>query len=99
MGKVREFLSDPARWSKGAWGRDASGTEARDARLACSFCLVGAICQTYDSPTEIDAALKKLREIIARRYRGEGAPSVVLFNDHPDTTHADILSVLDEAGL
>ena len=55
---------------------------------AVAFCLVGA-CRRCDSDTT------KLKAIIKAR----GFLSVADFNDRPNTKHADVLSVLKEAGL
>ena len=47
MDKLRDFLTE-AKWSKGAYARDARGNEVRfDSPLARKFCIMGALMYLY----------------------------------------------------
>ena len=66
-------------------------------------CLVGAVCAvTEDEHTGTFAALDALNKVVREQYPHLSAPcighhNVVAFNDHPDTTWADVDLVLDKA--
>lgn len=95
---VRELLSDPERWTKGAWALNQAGAEvnAISSDAKC-WCLVGAISRCYrtdDEQQPIRDASAKVKALILDRHA-----TIVDFNDSPKTTHADILAVLDEAGI
>lgn len=97
---VREFLSDPKRWTKAAYARDANGRPVRSGdKTAMCFCLNGAINQCFvGDPQGNQAAWDKVFAVVMAK--GDPAiTSVCGFNDHPDTKHKDILAVLDEAGV
>ena len=86
---MRELLSDPKRWCKGAYARDASGKPTENTKTACSHCLSGAL-HSVDGATE--AVVWAIAGALPRGYH-----NVPAFNDAPETTHSDILRVLDAA--
>lgn len=92
---AREFLSDPKRWTKGSLFRTRKG-EAVTRPLAACACLTGALLIATDGTATserreaFDASVKLVEGLL------NGAP-ISVFNDDPDTTHADILAVLDKA--
>lgn len=97
---VREFLSDPKRWTKAAYARDANGQPVRSGdKTAVCFCLSGAIAHCFpNDPHGEQLAWDKVHDVIMAK--GDlGIHGVTGFNDHPDTKHKDILAVLDEAGV
>lgn len=88
--KARELLSDPARWLKG------------QLRCGTQVCAVGALCEALgivdygfasQSPLSEPALLRVIRAL------PEGYQSVPGFNDADETTHADVLALLDRAAL
>lgn len=96
---ARELLSDPAKWTKGAGARDADGNPVGDRyRGAICWCLDGALRRhrfKFDpSGEDYTRALRALGKIARSRSNHTG---IVAFNDNPKTTHADVLSLLDEA--
>jgi hypothetical protein len=99
---VRELLAEPERWTKKAIARDAAGkaTDVYDER-AVSRCLGGARleaerdCRPYD-PLRLMRISDEDRAL-HQSVRKRGFEGFVSFNDAPQTTHSDILAVLDEA--
>ena len=84
-----ELLAKKENWTKGASARDQNGEPvAILSEDAVSFCIYGA-CVRCNVDRE------KLRSIINTR----GFWAMENFNDSPSTTHDDVLSVLQEAGL
>lgn len=96
--KARELISDPERWTKGAFARNAQGASVsyRHDAATC-FCSVGAVERAafkdgVDDNQPISVALRAL-------YRGKlyAIPSIAAFNDRDDTTHGDVLAMFDRA--
>jgi hypothetical protein len=94
--KVHELLSDPARWTKGVYARDANNrfVTANDT-AACKWCVAGAIIKCYGYEEEnrklniLDGVLKKH----GSEY------NAISFNDATATTHEEIINLLKEAGI
>jgi hypothetical protein len=88
---VRELLSDPNHWTKGAYARDARDN-FREPRApdAVKFCLLGALAR-FDA-SEYEPALSRLAVGVQRR--GQNA-TLAQFNDA--SSHEDVLALLDEA--
>lgn len=89
---ARELLSDPKRWNKGdLTNRD--GTK---------MCVVGAMLRASNIFWENDcfkAAATLIRQHIPNGrvdLADDGLPLLGGYNDHPDTTHQDVLDVLDK---
>lgn len=91
--RARERLSDPARWTQGAYARDADGftTAMYDDDAVC-WCLVGAI--------------SKETNILNLPWYGDGEKAVnflskqvsTLVSEFNDThTHGEVLALLDRA--
>ena len=108
---TREIVSDPANWTQGALSRDSNGarTNILDPRTTC-YCTLGALTKAM---TDRVMAVKKLvpedcypeladqydvhfNEITAFLDKLAG-DDIVNFNDDPDTTHADVINLLDLA--
>lgn len=97
--EMRELLSDPARWTKGAGSRDAAGTATNSSGLdATCFCLWGAEAHVLSKhgllgsrrvEAEVDAIMMK---VVAEVSPGT---HVATYNDHADRTHAEIMAYLD----
>jgi hypothetical protein len=78
---AKDRIATPEAWHKGFWG------DGRGAR-----CLVGSLLDGaggMDGYDDFLAAWSVVHRTIGRN------PAV--FNDHPDTTHADVLMALDDA--
>lgn len=88
--KARELLSDPKRWCK-------------DEYISCgeriSYCTIGAI-KTVSGQINVFASCNPTAEAARDRvecFLPDQFNSVHEYNDHPDTTHADVLALLDRA--
>lgn len=98
--KTRDLLSDPSHWTKGEFARDASQkwTNVRNPEATC-WCSWGALSRTIvDFQLEETGQNIPLHEGFSQvptlRTRGD---NITLMNDHPDTTHAEILQGFDNA--
>lgn len=80
--KAEDLIFDPANWMKG--GNDPSDRK---------WCAVGALHHVAAFED-----VMKIRIIEAEMFYllPDDFDNVVEFNDHPDTTHEDILSLYDE---
>lgn len=84
---AKALINTPEKWKKRGWGNSGSGC----------YCALGAakeaghfnVLQIIDRKFPITAAL--MAQVPA------GFRSVVEFNDHPTTTHADIMAVFNRA--
>lgn len=86
--KVTELLSDPARWTRGAWARDARGipVNVMDPTAVC-WCFVGAIIHEYpDASGQLDRAKDACE-----------SPSLFDFNDN--STHEEVVAFARSLGL
>ncbi len=99
-----ETLKDPGAWTKFTYARDADGNEvlSQDPRAEC-WCLAGARnrqVRRLSSDRGIDVAFdaeQTTMHFIRRSLQGRMRETVVGFNDHPDTTHADVIALLKDA--
>jgi hypothetical protein len=96
---TRAWLSDPTRWSKGHLFCDEQGNRAEFRFDVCegavpssmrSACAWGALIVNGGHDDAKEGALDLLTRLSGRLCVG-------LYNDHPDTTHADILALYDRA--
>jgi hypothetical protein len=93
--KPSELLSTPDRWIKGQSRANKDGFWVdREDPSVCKWCLLGAVTH---SGLDFDDSVSRINRAVNRLFphRGHDAD----FNDHPKTTHADVLAVLREAGL
>jgi hypothetical protein len=89
---VRQLLSDPERWIKGAYHRPSvyDGKE--------SYCLRGAVDHVVGYCSgEHWIRIRRLMDVSISRIRKNHIGGMVAFNDAPETTHEDVLAVLDLA--
>lgn len=92
---TRELLSDPSRWTTGAEERNAAGETSDDAGpehfVPVCWCVLGATGQVGGFGPSLFAD-DELRNTL----RAETHFSCLdTFNDAPETTHADVLSLID----
>ena len=89
---ARALIATPESWIKGRSAQDANGVPAGPFdEGACKFCTVGAMtCASGQTLTEARAS-------ILRAHLPKPFDNLVNFNDHPDTTHADVLALFDRA--
>jgi hypothetical protein len=90
--KTRDLLSDPEHWTKGV------ARSINDGGEEC-FCLAGAL-EHFSAPAPASAWVnwRAANVELAKDLPEPGIGAlggVIDFNDHPETTHADILALLD----
>jgi hypothetical protein len=99
-----DLLATPSNWIQGRFARDHNNEACspKDA-TACSFCLLGAhqaISARMDAEERRKyywTAAKRPTAYLEDLLRDRGYNDLVVFNDHPKTTHADVLNLLKEA--
>lgn len=89
---LRERLSDPAKWWKGTRGDDGAPSKSDDSRL----CLQRGAQRCGMSLKEWGPLLEAIHRLFPDRGIN-GRSWLHVFNCHPDTTHADVLMVIDAA--
>lgn len=85
--RVYKILHAKSRWTKGALARDKDGNWNECEKSAISFCTLGACCRVNGR------FRNKAIMTIQRVLRG----SILVWNDDPKTTHADVMRVLKAA--
>ena len=105
--KARALIIDPQKWTKIFAARDQHGTPVSPSNKdACQWCAIGAISRIRHSngleQEKMDQAFETLIKCI--RYLDgelngdftaiEDNYLISEFNDHPHTTHTDVLRVL-----
>ena len=99
---ARERISDPGRWTKNELARERNGVSVPSwDDAACQWCAIGAAwCEAGAAlgalHPAIDALANAAQELFPERIVGI-AWRVSTVNDHPETTHADVLRVYDRA--
>jgi hypothetical protein len=107
--KARALLTDPSNWCQGYNCRDANGRPLPyGSSLACSYCLVSAVCLQLPDALQgkADLYLNELRRTIFLRHPNsegksfetlhpEDVPRLSQWNDAPSRTHEDVLLLLD----
>ena len=108
--ETKALLSDPSSWNKTYFAVDFKGRSVNTTdESACRWCLAGAIFHVAD--VSLDSTLddkklvcdtidhiEKLDDItnIDQDALGHNEP-IVYFNDKDDTTHENVIDILDKA--
>lgn len=105
-----ELLSDPNKWARGFYAYDSSGlTCCGTEPQACKWCMVGALQCVYldrdahngewtqEELDRLDEMYAKVMDVLKRKYAFTG--NMANWNDTPNRTHAEVLEVLQEAGV
>ena len=102
--EIRSLIATQDRWLRFSYAQDEDGAECEPIDpLACSFCLAGARVWAKENIPGVGDTHKEqifhIQEAIAEYtpVLVAGIISSVAFNDHDDTTHEDVLAVLDRA--
>lgn len=89
---ARAKIDTPEKWTRGAYARTKSGRiVGPECASAVHLCAVGAVTAAASPAMTVDDALV----VLARELPSAGG--ITNFNDHPGTTHADILALFDRA--
>ena len=83
---TRAFLDDPKNWYQG--GLTPENTSVGD---ECPHCLLAALSRFTGHD---DTAARLTRNLVRQQISPD---TIISFNDDPNTTHADVLRVLDQA--
>lgn len=93
---TRELLSEESRWAKTFFAFTAEGEPvySNDKKAVC-WCLSGAINKS--APGEVNyGSRQKVGDMIeARVPKHETKNPLIAFNDNANTTHAQVLEMLD----
>ena len=98
---IRELLSDETRWTKHSAAKDENGDICNIyGDEAVCFCLGGAVCRIIFELAADDNRVNALYKdcsallcFVAKRY---GFDHCVAYNDDFNTTHGEVLRLLDE---
>jgi hypothetical protein len=97
---IRELLSSPEKWTKGAYARDALGHHVSVfADEAAQRCLIGAVCAAHNplQGTVNELCTTELqRRLQLEPLSDDDVASVAGYNDLPTTTFEDIQRLLAE---
>jgi hypothetical protein len=91
--RARSLIEKPERWTQGAAARKECGDtcNAADIRAVC-FCALGAIERALADVGVVGDVARRTRAMI-----GPTHGSVVMWNDAPERTHAEVLASFDAA--
>jgi hypothetical protein len=99
--RARELISDPTRWTKHTYAKDAYGefVDSTSGAAVC-FCTIGAVhaafgVEDYEDPVPgpCNTALHFLRAAVG----ADELSAVALYNDSLNTAHIDVLRLYDKA--
>lgn len=93
---TRELIGTPDKWTQNVYSRDKLGSQCSiRSSEACKFCIMGAIRRVDDSAAADKAYeyLKNYSPILDSYSKGQ----LVVYNDDSNTTHKDIIALLDKA--
>ena len=93
--KAREWLSDPAHWTKRRAWRDRCGVATEHRHQVGSTCAIGAVTLFFDAGEDIRISVESAFWLDS--FVPEQFPAVPEFNDHKNTKHADVLAMYDRA--
>ena len=89
--KARGLIDEPSKWCRYADMLDENGDETANPANAVCFCVSGAVWAANDCSSKLLVS-DLLNEFLPVPFN-----SFVEYNDHPDTTHADIMALFDRA--
>jgi hypothetical protein len=91
---ARAKIATPETWTKGSAWRDENGRRCSLKNAQC-FCVAGSVwaLEVGNMDGRQDVALNTIGASIPPKFKRD----IAGFNDHPETTHADVLAVMDAA--
>ena len=95
---VLDLLKDPTKWTKGTAFKDASGKSCEQKYATCC-CVYGATTICYQQNGTVLRQLSKVTMAIEKLFPSRNEYSSMLFNDHPETTHEEMIAALTEAQI
>lgn len=98
--KAKCLIDTPEKWIKNVFARDATGKPvAPEDTTATCFCLMGAYrraASSSHSALPIGVAYQAIYQAIPSLTKYAKYASLPNFNDSPETTHADVMKILDQ---
>lgn len=92
--KLRELFSDPTKWTKGVYARDANGYKTPDISTdATCWCLVGGVNRCYWDTDRV-GIFNRITEALPT-----GFDNIATFNDAEPTTFADVKALVDKLDI
>jgi hypothetical protein len=89
---IKDVLTDESKWHKGDLAMSPTGARVSpNSPSAFKFCLLGALEKCYTG--------EEYEEKKAKLYEANQCFSIVLFNDSPSTTFADVMALVEKAGV
>lgn len=104
--KTKEYLADPKRWHKGSAANESGDAYCLIGAVSVSRFWIGDHFAGYEEynidddvkvGNVISEVFKTLRSLVPDEY--EGGNIIANFNDHPDTTHEDIMNLINQGIL
>ena len=88
---AKALIDTPAKWTQNANARRSDDSDCSSAHPdAVCFCIVGAVWRASGE------TFSKAFHLVHWQAQKEGR-HVVQFNDHPDTSHNDVMAFFDRA--
>lgn len=108
--KVKELLSEETKWTKNHYAKNEEGEPVSSLfSEACCWCLKGAVTKCYYNPAienyhviqqeAVDKLRAAVKQLFPSRVNHPSRCEAATFNDHPETTFADIQKVLELADV
>ena len=94
LSAAKALIDTPEKWTQGAGARNARGVSVSHASDAVCFCSAIACKVVVGEYQFAWPMFETLRQAIPE---GSAAYTVVKYNDHPDTTHDDVMDLFDRA--
>lgn len=88
---AKDKIGTPERWTKNTGARDSRNVPCNPSeRNAVCWCSLGAVSCVTGNLYDFHKAATLLDEVLLEY-------AVPTFNDHPSTTHADVMALFDKA--
>ena len=95
--RARDLISDPEKWTKGGMGRKSDGDPVGVYDVGredvVKWCMSGALRKVADNEQVFNKAYWSCMSQVPVQVK----TSLPRFNDHPSTTHQDVMFVFDQA--
>lgn len=98
--KAKALISDPNAWIRGHAGTDKSGLPVRANHPdACRWCALGALWKAadYDTREAIYCEIVDAEVCLESALGVSLITGIARYNDDPETTHTDVMSLYDRA--
>ncbi len=95
---AKALIDTPKKWTQHALARlgDDQSCFSHDPNAVC-FCIIGAISRAESDVACSIAAFRIASNTLLHLTRSLGFHSVGDFNDHPDTSHTNVMALFDRA--